>query len=120
MTHISAAAAEMLLLGGIDEVLRWGFKSRIRLRIPETFSPEAHTILIYRNNQIIRRTAAARVQIYARMRRSGSVGEGAISSRLMVCGVIDKGRLGVSLSNLVWMHYGGYLWAVEATSLLPS
>lgn len=119
MTHISAAAAEMLL-GGADEVLRWGFKSWIRLRIPETSSPESHTILIYRNHQIIRRTAAARVQIYARMRRSGSVGESTISSRLMVCGVIDKGRLGVSLSNLVWMHYGGYLWAVEATSLLPS
>lgn len=120
MTHISAAAAEMLLLGGIDEVLRWGFKSRIRLRIPETSSPQAHTIPIYRNNQIIRRTAAARVQIYARVRRSGSAGESAISWRLMVCGVIDKGRLGVSLSNLVWMHYGGYLWAAEATSLLPS
>lgn len=120
MTHISAAAAEMLLLGGIDEVLLWGFKSRIRLRVPETSSPQAHTILIYRNSQIIRRTAAAGVQIYARMRRSGSAGESAIRSSLMVCGVIDKGRLGVSLSNLVWMHYGGYLWAAEATSLLPS
>lgn len=96
MTHISAAAAEMPLLKG------WGLKSRVRLN--QNSSLESHTIQIYHNNQIIRHTAPAILQFYARMRRSGSAGESASSSRLMVCGVINKGRLGVSLSNLVWMH----------------